>query len=107
VTTVVTLAQAKAYVAANDDSTDDDVFIQSCIDEATDMVVAFIGTATVPDSGKDRAILETVSELFHRRQAPSGVQQFAAFDGGPIVRVARDPMVGAYPILGRYMVIGL
>jgi hypothetical protein len=107
VTTVVTLAQAKAYVAKDDTGTTNDSYIQDCIDEATDMVTTFIGSATVPDLAKDRAVLETVMSLYHRRQAPNGLAQFAGIDGTTVIRVPRDPMAGAYPILARYMVIGL
>jgi hypothetical protein len=106
VTTVVTLAKAKAYVAKNDIGTDSDEFIQDCIDEATDMVTTFIGTATVPDLAKDRAVMETVMALYHRRQAPNGQSQYAGV-GDVVIRVSLDPMAGAYPILARYMVIGL
>jgi hypothetical protein len=53
-----------------------------------------------------RAILECGSELFYRRNAPSGITQFATPDGQSAVRVARDPMVGAYPILAPYMAAG-
>jgi len=56
----------------------------------------------VPPVVLDRAIKEVGSELFHRRQAPGGVAQFAGLDGAPI-RVARDPMVSAYPILARHV----
>jgi len=99
----VTFEDLKTYVGAQDDS---DEFVTSCYDTAVTLVEAFIGEATVPASAKDRAVLEVGSELFHRKNAPNGVAQFSTYDGAP-VRVARDPMVGAYPILARYMVIGL
>ena len=51
---------------------------------------------------QERAVLEVGSELFHRRNAPNGVAQFAALDGAPI-RVARDPMVAARPLLSPYL----
>lgn len=103
---MVNLADLKAYVSPDMATTKNDAFIGKCLEEALELVTAFIGSATVPPATKDRAVLETGSELYHRRNAPNGVAQFAAFDGAPI-RVARDPMVGAYPILGRFMVIGL
>ncbi len=99
----MTEADLAAYVGAH---ADDTAFVTQCWDEATDLVTAFIGTQIVPESIKDRAILETGSELFHRRNSPQGLAQMAAFDGSP-VRVARDPMVGAYPILAKAMVINL
>jgi len=54
----------------------------------------------------ERAYLEVGSELFHRRSAPNGVMQFTTLDGSAI-RVARDPMVGAYPLLKRFVGFGL
>jgi hypothetical protein len=99
----MTYEDLKTYVGAKADS---DAYVIACYDEATALVEAFIGASVVPASAKDRAILETGSELFHRKNAPNGLAQYAGFDGTP-VRIARDPMVGAYPILSRYMVLGL
>lgn len=84
----------------------DAAFIEQCWDEATALVTQFIGAETIPVAIIDRATLEVGSELYHRRQAPNGIAQFASMDGSPI-RVARDPMLGAYPLLQRYMVLGL
>lgn len=85
--------------------TTDDPFVDQCWDEALALVTAYVGSAVVPQVILDRATLEVGSELFHRRNAPNGVAQFASLDGAPI-RVARDPMLGAYPILNRYLVVG-
>lgn len=87
------------YVGANAPS---DPFVARCWSEASDLVTRHIGDATVPQSAIDRAMLEVGSELFYRRQAPHGVAQFTGLDGAP-VRVARDPMVGAIPILAPYL----
>jgi hypothetical protein len=89
----------------------DDAFVQSCWAEATQLVEDACkdveGNAIdVPISVRDRAKVEVGSELFHRRQAPNGVAQFATADGNP-VRVARDPMVGAWPILRPYIGLGI
>ena len=92
----------KGYVGA---SVADDAFVEQCWTEAAQLVTDFVGTAVVPVSALNRAVLEVGSELFHRRQAPNGVAQFTTIDGSAI-RVARDPMVGAYPILQRYTGLG-
>lgn len=84
----------------------DSAFVQQCWEEAQALVTAYVGAQVVPQSIQDRATLETGSELFHRRQAPNGIAQFASFDSTSPVRVARDPMVGAYPILNSFMVVG-
>lgn len=93
----------KAYVGASDS---DNTFVSACWDEAHALVDTYIGTAVVPATVLKRAKIEVGSELYHRRSAPNGVAQFATLDGGSAIRVARDPMVGAYPILSRYMPAG-
>ena len=94
----------KAYVGAPDS---DDAFVNRCWSEATALVVAFVGTATVNADVLQRAKIECGSELFHRRSAPNGIAQFATLDGGSAVRVARDPMIGAYPLLTPYVGLGV
>lgn len=90
----------KAYVNANE--TDPQEFVDDCWAQAEYLVDSHIGTATVPDEIRHRACLEVGSELYHRKNAPNGIAQFATFDNSA-VRVARDPMVGAYPILAPYV----
>lgn len=92
----------EAYVGSN---TEDSAFVASCFAQATALVSNFVGTQVVPPVIVDRAVLEVGAELFHRRQAPNGVAQYTTYDGAP-VRIARDPMVAAYPILSRFMVVG-
>lgn len=87
------------YVGAPD--TDQD-FVADCWAQADKLVTEFVGDHPVPFDALLRATLEVGSELYHRRSAPSGISQFASMDGTPI-RVARDPMVGAYPILRRFL----
>lgn len=50
----------------------------------------------------DRAYLEVGAELFHRKSTKNAVAQFAAPDGTP-VRIARDPLVAAYPLLRPFL----
>lgn len=55
----------------------------------------------------DRAITECASELFHRRNSPSGVNaQFVGLDGSSPARLARDPMTGAREILKPFLAGG-
>ena len=86
------------YVGADASQTD---FVESCVDAAVGLVSQFVGSSDVPAGVLERAILEVGSEMFHRRNAPNGVAQFAV--DGSAIRVARDPMVGAYPLLARYV----
>jgi hypothetical protein len=99
----VSAADLLAYV--NGSATDND-FAEACLAEAIELVDLYVGTVVVPESIYDRAVKEVGSELFHRRQAPNGVAQFATPDAAPI-RIARDPMVGAYPILNRVPGLGV
>jgi len=94
----------KAYVGAPDS---DNTFVESCFNEAHLLVDKFVGAVVVPATVLARAKIECGSELYHRRSAPNGVAQFATLDGGSAIRVARDPMVGAYPLLYPYTGQGL
>lgn len=96
----------QSYVGAD---LSDATFVEECWDQASALVTAYIGAITpvvaIPAIIVDRSTLEVGSELYHRRNAPNGVAQFSTFDGQAI-RVARDPMVGAYPLLQRYLGLG-
>jgi hypothetical protein len=91
----VTLQEFKDYVGTKDASG----FPQECLTAGLALVVQYIGTATtVPTEIKDQATLMCASELFHRRNAPNGIAQFADF-GGAAVRVGSNPMTAAYQVL--------
>jgi hypothetical protein len=94
----------KAYVGAPDS---DNTFVSACWDEAHLLVDKFCGAVVVPATVLNRAKIECGSELYHRRSAPNGIAQFATLDGGSAVRVARDPMIAAYPLLAPYVGQGL
>lgn len=109
---MITTDDLRTYVGA---SPTDDAFIGACLVTATSLIAAHCGVevvggivagSTVPEPVLDRATLEVGSELFHRRQAPNGIAQFASPDGGQGVRVARDPMVAARPILAPFLPLG-
>lgn len=88
----------KQYVGSPDS---DDVFVQGCFDEAMIMVDEYVAAAQVPNTVLDRCYLELGSELYHRRNAPSGISQFGTVDGA--VFISRDPMKSVYPMLARYV----
>ena len=90
----------KAYVGA---SANDDAYVEECWDTAKDLVASYIQSAKIPVNVLKRSYLEVGSELFQRRNAPMGVAQYATYDGAPL-NTARDPLVGVYPLLNRYMV---
>lgn len=82
---------------------DDDEFIERCFDDATDLVSDYVGDKYVPASRLALAILKTGSELYSQRDAPSGISQFSDMNSNP-VRVARDPLVAAKPLLRKYVI---
>lgn len=65
-----------------------------------DALVTGYGTGTAPAPIINRAILECASELWARRDAPGGI--VGGFTDAPTVRLARDPMLGVYPLLVPY-----
>lgn len=98
-----TWTDLQAFVGADDS---EEAFVTSCHDEADALVTGFIGTNTVPAVIKDRCVLNVGAELYHSKNAPNGIAQFSQTPEAPI-RIARDPMVSAYPLLRQFMVVGL
>lgn len=99
----MTLNDLQAYIGT--DETGD--FITSCLDSGESLVDNYIGeVTTVPEHVHDQAVLIVASELFHRRSAPNGIAQFASMDGNPI-RMGKDPMSAAYPILLPFVQYGV
>lgn len=92
------VAALAAYVGVEPDE-----YVAECVEAATDLVAEHVGAAKVPESVMARAVREVGAELFHRKSAPSGVKQFATEFGGTPLRIARDPMVAARPLLAPYL----
>ena len=93
------------YVGGNQSDRD---FVSKCLAQAIMLVNAYcIRTPEVPEEILDNAYLQVGSELFHRRNAPSGIAQFSSLDGTSPVRVAKDPMTSIYPLLNRWVVSGV
>jgi len=100
---VTTVADLRTYVGA---SVSDDDYLTECLASAQALVVAYVGNTPMPTSVMDSAVTQVASELFHRRQSPSGIAQFSTLDGSP-VRVARDPLHSVYALLNRYVQQGV
>ena len=99
----VSIEDVRAYVNA---PSSDVQFIGSVLTEAQALVARYCGKTPVPVSVFDNAVTQTAAELYHRRNAPSGIASFAAIDGS-VVRVALDPMKSVYAILDRYVSRGV
>ena len=85
-----------------------DPYAATCLTEATQIVTDIIGSVSgVPALIRDRAILETGAELYHRRQARLGIAQLGTGDDLAPVRIARDPKLTAKAILSDYLGPGI
>lgn len=99
--TLIKRAAASLNVAPTD-------ALETDLATATLMVDRHIADANgVPDQIRETAIVKTACELYEQRSAPNGVRNFADMDGITPVRVARDPMTGAYPILAPFLPLGI
>jgi len=99
----VTLADLQAYIGTEESGD----FITGCLTSGQKLVENYVGTVvSVPTEIVDQATLIVSSELFHRRSAPNGIAQFASMDGQP-VRMGKDPMTAAYPLLLPFVGYGV
>jgi hypothetical protein len=93
------------YVGGNQSDLE---YVGKCLVQAIMLVNAYcIRTPLIPQEILDNAYLQVGSELFHRRNAPSGIAQFSSLDGTSPVRIAKDPMTSVYPLLNRWVVSGV
>lgn len=77
--------------------------------EAEQMVGDFIGEGNpygVPELVVARAVLEVGADLYYRKASRNGVVQLDGVEPQTF-RLNRDPMTAAYPLLRRYLVMGL
>lgn len=85
-----------------------DDYLRSCVTEATSLVGSQVGHAVIPQDVHDRAVMEVAAELYHRRSAPNGIKSFAdGLDGASAIRVARDALVAARPLLAPYLPLAI
>lgn len=95
----VTLQQFKDYVGTKDATS----YPQLCLDAGLSEVNEIIGAVTtVPSALKDLCVLVVASEHWNRRNAPSGIAQFA--DGNAAgLRVSLDTKRQVYAQLLPYV----
>lgn len=75
-----------------------DSYLDDCLMVA-DALVTQDAPDSVPEAVRTRAVIEVAAELFHRRNAPNGIKSFGDLDGAAAIRVARDALVAARPLL--------
>lgn len=90
---------------------EDAAYASTSAAEAKQLVHDFIGGETnpfeVPESVVARAVLEVGADLYYRKASRNGVVEFGGVEVAQPIRLNRDPMAAAYPILRRYLVMGL
>lgn len=86
---------------------DEDSTLTSLISTATALVTKYVGqtVSEVPADVMDRAILLTAAEMYHQSQAPNGIvnQQYDDGQAGTPIRIGRDPLTPAYPLLRQWV----
>lgn len=94
----------RAYVKA----TDRDAFVDECSATAETLVDGHIGGVVgVPPEVRWAAVLEVGADLWNRRSARAGVIAIGAEDQAQAVRINRDPLASARPILRPYLGPGI
>ncbi len=77
---------------------------------ARQMVTDFIGGENnpfgVPETVVARAVLEVGADLYYRKASRNGTVTIGGVEP-QMFRINRDPMAAAYPMLRRYLVMGL
>lgn len=91
-------------------SGDDVAFATECATQAAELVTNLVGTDNpygVPESTLARVILEVGADLYYRKASRNGIAGFE--DGGEPqpMRLNRDPLAAAYPILRQFLPMGL
>lgn len=69
-------------------------------------IAAYLGPESVPDSLMRQAVHIVALEFQRREKAPGGVLAAFGGEGGP-VRLARDPLTPAYPLLKPFIKAGI
>ncbi len=99
----ISVAELRGYIGSPEA---DDTFLEECIDSATALLDTYIDGAEVPTAIYKQCELIVSGDLYQRRNSPQGLSQFAAMDGQP-VRVPKDVLSGVYPLLNRFIEVGL
>lgn len=98
------LAQYVQAVAAEDVD-----HAESCSGEANTLVTNAIGEGNpyqVPEDVIARCVLEVGADLYYRKRTRHGIAAFDGIDVAPI-RIARDPMTSAWPLLRQFIPVSL
>lgn len=96
----LTAADLARYVGAADSDT---AFVEACLEAADELVSGFLGSAAaveaVPAPVLRAAVQEVGADLFHRRKTRNGVASFNGDGDVLALRVNRDALTAAVPLL--------
>nr|WP_300339923.1 hypothetical protein [Actinomyces sp.] len=82
-------------------------YLRGCVSVARQAVDQHVRACQVPEETRARAVMEVAAELYHRKSAPNGIKSYGDLDGVAAVRVARDAMVAARPLLAPYLPLAI
>lgn len=78
--------------------------LHECVALAAESVTHYTRSADVPPATLSRAVVLVAAEHWHTREAPGGVRAVMDSEGGVTpIRVGRDPMAAARPLLRPYV----
>src|SRR5688572_14333953 len=82
-----------------------DAVLNQCIAVADELLKTYIGVNVVPPATLERANLLAANECLQQNIAPNGVlnQQYDQGDASTPLRIGRDPLNPAYPLLAAYV----
>jgi hypothetical protein len=100
----VTAAELRAHAKVSETTAPDSVLNQ-CIATAGEQLKTYVGTNVVPAATMARAELLVANECLQQNLAPNGVlnQSYDQGDGSVPLRIGRDPLSPAYPLLSQYV----
>lgn len=111
----VTVDQLAEYVQT--DATHEQEFLTECLAEAGELIAVHCGLADIeavaagkkiPAATLARAVKETAADLYSRRRARNGIVEIGGDGITPdVVRINRDPMAAARPILRPFLGPGI
>lgn len=88
--------------ATNETSND---FVEACWDQAVALIDRHVRDNTIPPNILDRARIEVGADLYYRKASKNGIVTANGADVTPI-RINKDPMAPAYPLLDPYLPAG-
>ncbi len=100
---MVTVEAVAEYIGA----TSEELLLPVLLSQAESLIDSYLGPrgrSRIPQPERDGAVLQLVSELWSRRNAPAGNLQWSP-EGGAVY-MASDPLQSVKPLIRRYKDLG-